>query len=407
VDRVILSADDRVGDGNDFHLANVTHTGVLDVEQTYDSQTDVTLPDGISGDFFVCVHTDASNQVAEFIFEGNNVTCSEQRLTIRPAVQVEVLSPPEHTNANVDTISLELTAPVVGGDARDAATYSLLDLTTSQSLAVTPSYTDGASNISLAFSSLVDGPYRLTAFAGNSGLRDLQGAAVDGDGDGGAGGDLIYDFVVDRVPPVVTGATIQPNQIEVSFRDEGGVDPASATDQGNYELLASGGDGIVGRQTFDFESFTVGDGLDEVNAVAGLQGATFEGIQPATFQVVADPNDAGNQVVRAETHPSGDDLRVSFAVPMENFRVEFVDNPEGDSAAINASAYDASGVRIAQASSTEPDVLELNAAGIAYVVLESSSPSIYVDNISYGSPDVDMRGRISGGTGAGHRGFGR
>ena len=178
----------------------------------------------------------------------------------------------EFISADVSTVRLYLSEPVVGSDARDAATYELWDVGGETSLAVTPSYVDGELLIELTLSGvLADGLYRLTVASGDPGIRDLEGYALDGNSNGVVGDDLVYAFRIDRVWPALDSAAIHADRVEVTFLDVGGIDPADATDAANYGLVRSGGDG------------TFADG-NEIDVTALIDSITFDEVtQTATI----------------------------------------------------------------------------------------------------------------------------
>ena len=72
-DRIVLSRNDRYGDGDDIQLGVFSQMGDLAVGITYTESAQITMPLEISGDYWVFVKTDFANGVAEFIFEDNNV----------------------------------------------------------------------------------------------------------------------------------------------------------------------------------------------------------------------------------------------------------------------------------------------------------------------------------------------
>ncbi|NQT21277.1 MAG: PKD domain-containing protein, partial [Planctomycetes bacterium] len=122
---------------------------------------------------------------------------------------------------------------------------------------------------------LEEGAYQITAASGNPGLRDTNGTPLDGNADGIAPEDYVGTFVIDQTPPDVTGITIAPSTIEVTYHDLGGIDEATVTDVANYTLLASGGDGsfddgnepdLTGRITNI--TYVAGDGGDGVATLA-------------------------------------------------------------------------------------------------------------------------------------------
>ena len=92
-DRVFMSEDD-VLDGDDLLLTTAFRNGVLAASETYSVNRDVTLPIGVSGDFFFIVQTDAFNQVFESAFELNNTGFDATPTTIilTPPPDLEVVS---------------------------------------------------------------------------------------------------------------------------------------------------------------------------------------------------------------------------------------------------------------------------------------------------------------------------
>ena len=70
-DRIYMSTDTFV-DSGDLVLGTVSHSGALAPGESYTATRSVTLPHGVSGDFFFLVRTDVSDQVYEQLFESNN-----------------------------------------------------------------------------------------------------------------------------------------------------------------------------------------------------------------------------------------------------------------------------------------------------------------------------------------------
>ena len=92
-DRVVLSANQRYGDADDVELARLRYTGVLDPGGRYTVETDVRLPKGISGSYYLFVETDDNNRMFEYIFEGNNVGQSSSTiLVVKGGVKVQRLA---------------------------------------------------------------------------------------------------------------------------------------------------------------------------------------------------------------------------------------------------------------------------------------------------------------------------
>src|SRR5207245_5865431 len=91
-DRIVISTDKIYGNADDLPLnpnAYVAHAGVLNPGDSYTvnitSASGLTLPDGISGDFYVMVLTDALNSVNEGPFEGDNATSSNSTFHVNLA----------------------------------------------------------------------------------------------------------------------------------------------------------------------------------------------------------------------------------------------------------------------------------------------------------------------------------
>jgi hypothetical protein len=94
-DRVVLSANKVMGDGDDYPLGTFGHSGNLDIGQSYTKQQTVVLPDGISGNFYIVVYTDFGDLVDERLFEGDNITASASTFPVAladyPDLKVENL----------------------------------------------------------------------------------------------------------------------------------------------------------------------------------------------------------------------------------------------------------------------------------------------------------------------------
>ena len=71
-DRIYLSTDDTLSTTVDTTLSTVSHTGVLTASEAYTSTTNVILPQGISGNYYLFVATDVNNEIAEPSAEDNN-----------------------------------------------------------------------------------------------------------------------------------------------------------------------------------------------------------------------------------------------------------------------------------------------------------------------------------------------
>lgn len=96
VDHIILSPTRSVGDSNAIVLAAIARDGELEPGARYDIATSVRLPDGIAGNFYIGLFTDATNVVNEFLFEGDNVIFGEDPLVVTrrdyPDLRIESLA---------------------------------------------------------------------------------------------------------------------------------------------------------------------------------------------------------------------------------------------------------------------------------------------------------------------------
>ncbi|RKZ93787.1 MAG: hypothetical protein DRQ43_07820, partial [Gammaproteobacteria bacterium] len=94
-DRVVLSSNKVMGDGDDHPLAIIGHAGNLAIGESYTNQNMVALPHGISGDFYIVVYTDFGDLVNERLFEGDNIAASAATFPIAladyPDLKVEDL----------------------------------------------------------------------------------------------------------------------------------------------------------------------------------------------------------------------------------------------------------------------------------------------------------------------------
>lgn len=96
-DEIYLSADQTL-DETDLRLLSNGHGGALVVGASYLATRNVTLPVGVSGDYFLLVKTDAQNQVFEHANEDNNVgfdaVATHINLTPPPDLEVTELEVP-------------------------------------------------------------------------------------------------------------------------------------------------------------------------------------------------------------------------------------------------------------------------------------------------------------------------
>ena len=81
-DRVVLSSNKVMGDADDYSLGTFAHVGNLNVGESYVSPQTVTLPDGISGSYYLVVYTDFGDLVNERLFEGDNISASDSTFAV-------------------------------------------------------------------------------------------------------------------------------------------------------------------------------------------------------------------------------------------------------------------------------------------------------------------------------------
>ena len=100
--------------------------------------------------------------------------------------------------------------------------------------------------------------------------------------------------------------------------------------------------GAAHGETIDFEQFNVGDDLATVNAGIASSGVAFDAAFPETFEVVLDPGDSGNKVIRVKPYGAAGaiDFVANFTTLVESVSVEFVTNPDPVTVIVLA-AYDA------------------------------------------------------------------
>lgn len=249
-EKVLLSQDETAG-VEDTEVTVLTQSNMLAPAAGADRTVDVELPDMPEGAYYVLFVADADGELVEQD-EANNVRAVP--IEIRQPPSVVSQEPERYTNQAVSTMTLTLSAPVVGDDARAPNTYLLMDLGADRApgggddvaITVTPAYVDGTTQIDLQPAGVLsEGAYQLTVTSGAPGIRDTDGVPLDGDGDGKGGDNYVATFTVDQTPPTVADVTIQSDQIQVGYYDFVGMDEATVTDTANYTLLGSGGDGTL------------------------------------------------------------------------------------------------------------------------------------------------------------------
>jgi RHS repeat-associated protein len=102
-DQVFMSADE-VLDGSDRNLGTFYRSGTLNNDENYTTSQTVTLPIGVSGDYFFFVRTDAGNQVYENAFDGNNTgykaIATRINLTPPPDLEFDFVDAPSQATSS-------------------------------------------------------------------------------------------------------------------------------------------------------------------------------------------------------------------------------------------------------------------------------------------------------------------
>jgi subtilase family serine protease len=126
-DRLVISPDAVYGDLNDIELAVFPHSGALESLDEYTVSQTVSLPEGIEGEFYTIVMTDAGNAIAEFILEADNVTVSDTTFAVTRAAYSDLRV--ENLSAGLAGGSIEVewtTANRGDGAARGGVVESVL-----------------------------------------------------------------------------------------------------------------------------------------------------------------------------------------------------------------------------------------------------------------------------------------
>ncbi|WP_342364198.1 CARDB domain-containing protein [Terrarubrum flagellatum] len=118
-DRVILSTDDIAGNGDDFTLAEVDHTGQLAVGASYNASTTFSLPYWALGNYHILVASDVREKVDE-TSETNNAGANSIAISRQvPDLIVTSVSTPPASNAG-DTLDITFTVKNVGNNDTQA-----------------------------------------------------------------------------------------------------------------------------------------------------------------------------------------------------------------------------------------------------------------------------------------------
>ncbi|MGB2202242.1 MAG: CARDB domain-containing protein, partial [Pseudooceanicola atlanticus] len=116
VDRVVLSGDTIIGNGDDVILAEIPRDGALDPDGFYDVATEVDLPSGLTGTYRIAVIADVGSDVTEPDTRGDNTALSEIGLTAPISdLKVEIVTAPPAAGYG-DSVALEWRVRNLGVD---------------------------------------------------------------------------------------------------------------------------------------------------------------------------------------------------------------------------------------------------------------------------------------------------
>jgi len=84
IDRIVLSLNSVLGDGDDRFVADIVHEGALSAGQSYLGSWTGPLPSGLSGDYEVWVFADFEDSVYEYADPDSNLDQSAQTILVAP-----------------------------------------------------------------------------------------------------------------------------------------------------------------------------------------------------------------------------------------------------------------------------------------------------------------------------------
>src|SRR6185503_17784310 len=90
-DRVILSENDVVGDGDDRIIGSFVHSGSLGASQSYTRTENIFLPNQLTGRFRLFVVADATNEVFENGLDGNNAASRANTVDVMPVLNADLV----------------------------------------------------------------------------------------------------------------------------------------------------------------------------------------------------------------------------------------------------------------------------------------------------------------------------
>ncbi|WP_013334633.1 CARDB domain-containing protein [Gloeothece verrucosa] len=335
IDRVYLSRDPSL-DLADVFLGEYTRRGLLAAGSSYTQNAQVTLPDGISGDFYLLVFTDSNvyeykrgnlnlnfegdqkfARVPEFKDEGNNISSNALRINLQPPADLKVttLTIPERAKVG-QSFNLSYTVTNTGvGDTppRQNSWQDLIYLSRDQFLDLQTDrylgYTEHTGqllagqnysvNKTLALPNDLSGPFYVFV------LADSQYRVFEGTNDGNNATPSTQPLIIELPPPAdlqVSTITLPPNaksgdSVRFSWTVSNlGDNPAQGTWTDAAYLSTDAiwdiNDRPVGRVT---HSGTLGTGESYTSTLD----ATLPPATPGQYRLIVRP-DIFNQVYEAE-----------------------------------------------------------------------------------------------------------
>jgi len=160
------------------------------------------------------------------------------------------------SDARFSTFTIHFSKPLQPLSAQSLSLYSLVEAGPDGLLGTTDdvpiqissiSYTPGSQDVSVNLNGqLPQGIYRLTLISGaNGAIVDQSGNALDGDGNGIAGGNFVRDFRLDLTAPIVGSVTPNgpvgtgPTRFTVVFQENLQMDATTITNVANYSLFST------------------------------------------------------------------------------------------------------------------------------------------------------------------------
>ncbi|HND53774.1 MAG TPA: CARDB domain-containing protein, partial [Pirellulaceae bacterium] len=302
---------------DDELVGGYTNDGVLQVGQSYTRTTRVSIPDGISGTYYIHVYADdvtrwgGMAKVEEFQDEGNNVTSMALPITLTtpPDLQVTAINVPQHViagqlfdmNFTVTNVGAGPTAP---GQAQweDRVYFSvdpLLDVDRDSFLGAVVHRGALPVNASYSVSQRLraprdfDGPFYLFVLTDAPNWASPGGAVFEGTNEGNNASPTPQPVIIDQPPP----ADLQVDSIVVPPAGLAGAPVHvewSVSNHGQFPATGDWTDAVYlsADATWDIRDKLVGRVARERMSLSTGQGysSTFDGVlppvKPGTYHLI-------------------------------------------------------------------------------------------------------------------------